>query len=539
VKALSLATAVALMTLGPAAEGQAQKTVDVSKLVARRGSFYEINSDKPFTGTVVEYWPGGRKKFEGQYRDGEPHGLVTQWYAIGGKMEEGECRDGSKHGKWTEWYATGGKMSETEFRDGEKDGKCTLWYENGQKKAEGEYQDGEKSGEWTEWSEDEKKEEDDGKKNEDDEKNKGKGEISDVTDNSLKKWSVLGSGTNDYIGALVWGGSSLYVGGQFTRAGNVSANNIARWDGSAWHALGTGVEGGMFGIVETLFWGGSNLYVGGWFIRAGNVSASNIARWDGSAWYALGSGLDAIVYALEWDGSNLYAGGHFSDMTAGYRGLARWDGTVWSAVEGSQGKPCCHGPVYALDWDGSSLYVAGRFDRAAAVSANNIARWDGSAWHALGSGLEWGFQTGVGPTTWDSEIFAMVRDGSNLYVGGIFDMAGGVSANNIARWDGTAWSPLGSGTDGEVLALAWDGSNLYAGGNFSTAGGVSANNVARWDGSAWSPLGSGVDNPHDETDFQDQAQVPVETLLWHGSNLYMGGDFIKVGGVSANHVARW
>ena len=43
-----------------------------------------------------------------------------------------------------------------------------------------------------------------------------------------------------------------------------------------------------------------------------------------------------------------------------------------------------------------------------------------------------------------------------------------------------------------VNALAVSGTNLYAGGYFTTAGGVPANNIAKWDGSAWSALGSGM-----------------------------------------------
>ena len=43
-----------------------------------------------------------------------------------------------------------------------------------------------------------------------------------------------------------------------------------------------------------------------------------------------------------------------------------------------------------------------------------------------------------------------------------------------------------------VYALAVSGTNLYAGGYFTTAGGVTANYIAKWDGSAWSALGSGM-----------------------------------------------
>lgn len=63
-------------------------------------------------------------------------------------------------------------------------------------------------------------------------------------------------------------------------------------------------------------------------------------------------------------------------------------------------------------------------------------------------------------------------------------MAGGVTADHIAKWDGSGWTPLGSGMNGEVLALAvYDGgtgSELYAGGGFTTAGGILSSHVAKW-----------------------------------------------------------
>ena len=71
----------------------------------------------------------------------------------------------------------------------------------------------------------------------------------------------------------------------------------------------------------------------------------------------------------------------------------------------------------------------------------------------------------------------------NLYAGGGFTLAGGVNvnANHIARWEGSSWSALGSGTDDHVYALAVDSSgDLYAGGEFTTAGGKPSSYIARW-----------------------------------------------------------
>jgi len=50
--------------------------------------------------------------------------------------------------------------------------------------------------------------------------------------------------------------------------------------------------------------------------------------------------------------------------------------------------------------------------------------------------------------------------------------------NNLARWDGTNWSALGSGTDNIVSALAFSGNRIYAGGGFKHAGNVFSSRAA-------------------------------------------------------------
>src|SRR5688572_235497 len=137
------------------------------------------------------------------------------------------------------------------------------------------------------------------------------------------------------------------------------------------------------------------------------------------------------------------------------------------------------------DGTGPALYIGGRFSSVAGVPVSLIAKWDGSSWTSLGSGMST-------PHPYKSvSSLAVYDDGSGpaLYAGGYFTSAGGVAANYIARWDGTSWSALGAGLNGAVLALATfdDGSGpaLYAGGDFSTAGGAPASFLARWDGASW------------------------------------------------------
>jgi hypothetical protein len=64
--------------------------------------------------------------------------------------------------------------------------------------------------------------------------------------------------------------------------------------------------------------------------------------------------------------------------------------------------------------------------------------------------------------------------------GGNFNMAGDVTAFSIARWNGSAWSPLGSGLSGRPRAFAEYEGDLYAGGYFKRAGGKYSYHIAKW-----------------------------------------------------------
>jgi hypothetical protein len=108
--------------------------------------------------------------------------------------------------------------------------------------------------------------------------------------------------------------------------------------------------------------------------------------------------------------------------------------------------------------------------------------------------------------------------------GGCFTTTGGSTANSIAKWNGSAWSPLGSGMNGPVSALAVSDGALYVGGYFTTAGGSTASNIAKWDRSSWSALGSGMTG----------ADYPyVVALAVSGTDLYAGGGSAAGGKVSA------
>jgi hypothetical protein len=76
-------------------------------------------------------------------------------------------------------------------------------------------------------------------------------------------------------------------------------------------------------------------------------------------------------------------------------------------------------------------------------------------------------------------VTALAVSGSDLYASGSFTNAGGIAANYIAKWNGTSWNALGSGMNGTVWTLAVSSSELYAGGFFTAVGGKVSGYAAR------------------------------------------------------------
>ncbi len=103
-----------------------------------------------------------------------------------------------------------------------------------------------------------------------------------TTSNPNDNWEVQFAAPgipSGFVSAVTTNGNEVYVGGTFTAVAGVNANNIAKWNGTAWSALGSGIRGNAYGFAVV----DNYLYVGGAFIRAGDKAANNIAR------YALGT----------------------------------------------------------------------------------------------------------------------------------------------------------------------------------------------------------------------------------------------------------
>jgi len=298
--------------------------------------------------------------------------------------------------------------------------------------------------------------------------------------------------------------------------GALAASRVAKWNGTIWSALGTGMDGTVQAFAVYDDGSGPALYAGGNFETAGGVPVHGVARWDGTNWSSLNGGANDIVFAIATDGNDVYIAGSFQSVGGvGATNIARWDGTNWWPLgEGTDAV------IYCLAARNGHVYCGGNFKKAGGINATNIAHWNGTNWSNLGNGLR-------RSSTSSGSVRSLAIAGSDLFAGGDFRFAGDITATNIARWDRTNWARLGNGASGAVTALVPNGKDLYAIGS-PFVDGLLVHSVGRWSGTNWFPVGSGV------------IYGGPAAGACNGSELFLGGQFKVAGGDKpSTNVAMW
>src|SRR5204863_8884839 len=123
------------------------------------------------------------------------------------------------------------------------------------------------------------------------------------------------------------------------------------------------------------------------------------------------------------------------------------------------------GCTFTLGTYGSDLIVSGFFYNSGSTQLNGIARWDGTTWHAMASGIS---AQGSFTGEW---AYALAEWHGLLVLGGEFSSVGDVPAAGLAAWNGTSYAQLGGGVKGIVNGLAVFEGDLVAAGDFTVAGG--------------------------------------------------------------------
>ena len=306
---------------------------------------------------------------------------------------------------------------------------------------------------------------------------------------------------------------ALYAGGVFTRAGEITVNGVARWEGGTWSALANGVRRHDCTIefcvadVRTLCSWQGMLVAAGRFTIAGGEPSLSIAAWDGTVWHAFGAGLHGNVEAVVSYQGDLIAGGNFTTTGTGepVSSLAKWDGSRWVAFEGG-----VMGHVRALGVADNDLFVAGTFSRAheGDVLVESYAHWNAQ---------EWVLETDIGNVQglWPAA-------GGLVATGGLWwDREDGDAPVSMARWNGDAWEAIpgwigtvdaGCELDGRYFTMRWVDSGSYA--------------LFRNSGSGWERISPAI-------------LGRIQTMTGFGGRVFIGGSFVTAGGTPSRFIARW
>lgn len=260
-----------------------------------------------------------------------------------------------------------------------------------------------------------------------------------------------------------------------------------------WNSLGAGL---LFPSnkwnVTSLAEYNNKLIIAGNFNQAGGYITPNIVAWDGQEFDTITcQSFDQLkdggtVYSMAvYDNKLFVAGGSINfcniDNTTGaiHNYIAYYDGSTWHLLPNNNSKNC-NGTIYSMAVYKNELYVAGSLYEINGKSFNRIAKWDGTTWKNVGSGLTGGV----------SFVREMAVYNEELYVGGNFYFAGGKLAKFLAKWNGNTWDSVDNSLNSTVYSLFADTihNKLLLGGGFTNAGDSATLGIASWDGVKMSPL---------------------------------------------------
>lgn len=254
---------------------------------------------------------------------------------------------------------------------------------------------------------------------------------------NAQNWEDVGTGLNDPAYCMAEYNGELYVGGHFTTAGGVVANGIAKWNGTGWSALGSGVvSNSSAATVYALIVYNGELYVGGIFNTAGGITVNGLAKWSGNAWHGVTGYLPILTYSCDpVNGLFIYNNELLVANTTGR--IRKWNGLSWTNFGGKYHLSEVDNAaknINAFCIYNNELYASGSFNDTTATNNDfdGVGKWNGSNWEDI---------TGLWTYAAPQVNYLVVYNGE-MYASGLFTSIGGILVKHIAKWDGTSWSTV-------------------------------------------------------------------------------------------------
>ncbi|MBL7786502.1 MAG: T9SS type A sorting domain-containing protein [Chitinophagales bacterium] len=285
-----------------------------------------------------------------------------------------------------------------------------------------------------------------------------------------------------------------------------------------------------------------NIVIGGSFSDESDCDFERVAMWNGSEWEDLGGGIPSIspgtdksVYILTEFNGDLYAGGCFHNWDSSLAGLAKFNGTAWHRVSDSLYAGCTR--AYWREED--TLYFGGIFTHLLSDTTSEEGR-------VMKIDKNGGMHYIPFPAMYSPDlsnvvgkVYCIAKYHDEIYIGGDFLSYDNPNIRNIARWDGSQWQAVGTGTDGTILNMDVYKDELFVSGGFGQAGDVAtiSNNqgiltpfgLAKWNGITWLPA---VDNMLWSLSFGNLLKIGT-----YQNKLFISGSFDEIDGHAAQHVA--
>lgn len=330
---------------------------------------------------------------------------------------------------------------------------------------------------------------------------------------------------------MISAGDRLLLGGSFPGIAGVISQSLIGYDGTTWQAQGDTSGLGIGGSIDRIGVAGESCEVWGLGTishAAGTPTRARVVRFDGTAWTPIS---DAIPRDASCNGFAVSPSG---GAAVGCIEFPLGGGVVGRVYRSSGDRLVQVGGdtalVQALAYGADGrLWIGGTTE----AGAGFVARLDGETITMIEQGFD-GPVTQLDPGT-----------GDDLIAGGQFTKIGALDAARIARWDGTAWRALGAGMPGMVTAIAHDATTVYASTYDEGAG---AYLLGAFDGTAWTELAvpaAGL-TPHRFFNFNAirvidggvvaGGSVVLDDESGRGAVIYAGGQFRALGGGGVNAV---
>lgn len=323
----------------------------------------------------------------------------------------------------------------------------------------------------------------------------------------------------------------LYIGGNLLINNLGNKNILLRYNGTDWDT----VPGVFNNTINTIMFHNDYLYVGGFFSEVDGINVNGIAKFDGLNWYPVISGFfvdsitSGVVNNIKVINDTLFAMGIFrysSNPSILLNGLSKLDNSNWL-------------PVYDLPnlWDDNTLniiadielynnelYVGGNFCND---SLSDIIKFNGHNWKDVNFGIHGGI----------SAIQKVIVYQGKLIVGGLIYKNAGNVGNFIQAWDGNIWKEMGgslynsSDDNAQVHDLKiWD-TELYVAGVFDIAGNIPASRIVKWDGERWCGFGGNFNNRIVSVDFYSDTMFVACGMLFNNDTVnwlakWTGGNYV-------------